>query len=224
MPSGENPAERDRLLKLLDSLYDYAVEGIPRLGQKSATEMADAYKLADDYRKPPRQEPLSPDEAARRLVRWQVLKAGTTGFVTGLGGLITMPIGVPANLVGVLFLQVRMIAAIAHLGGHDTGRDDVRTLCYACLCGKAATDILKSTGIEIGKKLATTAIKAIPGHTLIGINKAVGFRLLTKFGEKGIVNIHKFIPVAGGIVGGGFDASTTYAIGKVARNVFLSPP
>ena len=224
MPKEKNPAERDRLLKLLDLLYDYAVEGIPHLGQKSATEIGDVYKLADDYTNQPGQERPSPDDAARRLVRWQVLKAGATGFVTGLGGLITMPVGVPANVVAVLFLQVRMITAIAHIAGYDTKSDQVRTLCYACLCGKAATDLLKPAGIEIGKRLAMQTVQAIPGKVLIETNKRIGFRLLTKFGEKGIVNIHKFIPVAGGIVGGGFDASTTYAIGNVARNVFVSRP
>ena len=52
------------------------------------------------------------------------------------------------------------------------------------------------------------------------INKKIGFRLVTKFGEKGAVNLGKMVPVLGGIVGATFDASTTYAIGKAAKNIY----
>jgi hypothetical protein len=31
------------------------------------------------------------------------------------------------------------------------------------------------------------------------INQKVGFRLVTKFGEKGIINLSKLIPVVGGL-------------------------
>lgn len=222
MPRGKLPVDPDQLIKLLNSLYDLAVDGVPILKQKSATALGDPHRLSDDHTNQPGRQPHCPDDAARRLVRWQVLKAGTTGFVTGMGGLITMPVGVPANIVGVLFLQLRMIAAIAHLAGYDTRSDQVRTLCYVCLCGDGAAAIFKAAGIKVGAKLAEKAVAAVPGKVLIEINKKVGFRLLTKFGQKGIVNLHKFIPVAGGLVSGGLDASTTYAIGKVARGVFIT--
>ena len=56
---------------------------------------------------------------------------------------------------------------------------------------------------------------------LTKINQAVGFRLFTKFGQKGLVNIHKAIPVLGG-VGGTVDAMSTYAIAKAAKALFLN--
>ena len=57
---------------------------------------------------------------------------------------------------------------------------------------------------------------------LTNINQAVGFRLFTKFGQKGLVNIHKAIPVLGGVVGGTVDAMSTYAIAKAAKALFLN--
>ncbi|MBQ4442795.1 MAG: TerB family tellurite resistance protein [Bacteroidales bacterium] len=57
---------------------------------------------------------------------------------------------------------------------------------------------------------------------LTKINQAVGFRLFTKFGQKGLVNIHKAIPVLGGVVGGTVDAMSTYAIAKAAKALFLN--
>jgi hypothetical protein len=54
------------------------------------------------------------------------------------------------------------------------------------------------------------------------INQTVGFRLVTKFGEKGLLNLGKMIPFVGGIVGGGLDASSTLVIGTVARRMFIA--
>ena len=64
--------------------------------------------------------------------------------------------------------------------------------------------------------------KTLPGAVLTKINQAVGFRLFTKFGQKGLVNIHKAIPVLGGVVGGTVDAMSTYAIAKAAKALFLN--
>ena len=54
------------------------------------------------------------------------------------------------------------------------------------------------------------------------INKKVGFRLLTKFGEKGVINLGKAIPVIGGLIGGTLDAVSTNTIGNTARDTFIS--
>ncbi len=113
-----------------------------------------------------------------------------------------------------------MIAAIAHLGGYDVKNDKVKTLVYACLVANIAKDILKDVGVAVGNKLALNAVKAISGKTLAEINKRVGFKLFTKFGEKGIINLGKAVPLLGGLIGGSFDAYTTNTIGNVARDTF----
>ena len=50
----------------------------------------------------------------------------------------------------------------------------------------------------------------------------MGFRLFTKFGKTGVVNLHKMIPVLGGVVGGSVDALSTYSIAKAAKALFLN--
>lgn len=132
------------------------------------------------------------------LIRRQVAKASTSGFVTGLGGLLTLPLTIPANLSSVFYVQLRMIAAIAYVNGYDVRSDRVKTLCYACLCGNVANDVLKRVGITVGKKLSEQAIKRLPFEVIKGINRAVGFRLITKFGQTGVVNLGKAIPLVGG--------------------------
>ena len=201
------------IMKGLDWAYDQAVNGIPFL--ESAEEMGNEYK----QRYTAGTDSL--DMCARRLVRWQMAKAGTSGFLSGLGGVLTLPVAVPANLASVIFVQIRMIAAIAHLGGHDLRNDQVRTLCYACMCGRVAADVVKPVGIKLGTKLTEQGIKQISGKALTRINRAVGFRLFTKFGEKGLINFGKMVPLIGGVVGGTFDATSTQIIGAIARTTFI---
>lgn len=56
---------------------------------------------------------------------------------------------------------------------------------------------------------------------LIKINQRIGFRLLTKFGEKGVINLGKMLPVAGEIIGGAFDVASTTIIAKNAIKLFI---
>jgi hypothetical protein len=60
----------------------------------------------------------------------------------------------------------------------------------------------------------------IPGKVLIEINKKVGFRLVTKAGEKGVVNLMKLVPLVGGVVGAGFDSAFVNQCGKTAKQLF----
>jgi uncharacterized protein (DUF697 family) len=194
----------------IDWAYEKAIDGLPGFG--TAREMADEY-LANNNN--------VPLEAANSLIRWQNTKAATSGFLTGLGGIITLPVAIPANITSVMYVQLRMIATIAYMGGHDVSEDRVKGMIYACLTGNAVKDVLKDVGISVSQKLAMNAVKNISGATLIKINKAVGFRLLTKAGTTGIINFTKAIPLVGGAVGATFDAVTTNAIGNLARDVFI---
>ena len=132
-----------------------------------------------------------------------------------------MPVAIPANISSVIYVQLRMVAAIARIGGYDPSDDEVRTMAYVCITGTAAADILKKNGIIIGEKITLNVIKKIPGAVLTKINQKVGFRLVTKMGEKGAINLVKLVPVAGGLVGGGVDIASTKTIAKVAYKMFI---
>ena len=205
-----NNLTESKIMDVLNWSYDKAVQGVAGLDS--------AYDLADDYLK----QEGSLHAQVNSLIRWQNTKAGTSGFLTGLGGIITLPVAIPANVASVMYVQIRMIAAIAHMGGYNLNDDRVKSLVFLCLTGNAAKDILKDVGIVVGKKLAENAIKNISGKTIIAINKKVGFRLLTKFGEKGVINLGKAIPLLGGVVGATFDSVSTNTVGNIARNTFIS--
>ena len=203
------PIDQATILKSLDWAYAKAVGGLP--GADSAEMLAHSFT----------QRAGSSVEHCDALIRWQVAKACASGFVMSMGGLIALPVTVPASISVSLFIQLRMIAAIAHIGGYDVRDDPVRSLVYLCLCGNAAGEIAKGVGIHLATKLAHEAISRIPGQVLIQINKEVGFRLLTKFGHTGVINLGQALPLVGGIVGGAVDAGLTRLAGVTARQLFV---
>jgi uncharacterized protein (DUF697 family) len=201
---------KEKIIEVLHWAYDKAVDGA--MGTDSAKEMAEEYMKEEG--------PLV--DKVNSLIRWQNTKAGAAGFVTGLGGFATLPVAIPANLASVLYLQIRMIAAIAKMGGHDLRSDKVRTLVLACLAGDATMEILRDVGVQIGQKAVQLAINKISGAVITKINQAIGFRLVTKAGSQGVVNLTKMVPFLGGVIGGAFDATVTNMIGNTARDIFIT--
>ena len=197
------------MMNLLDVCYDKALQGVLPV-EKSIEELAEDYLAKTNSR----------EKAIDKLIGYQTVLCGTNGFITGLGGLLVLPVAISANVAGVIYVQLRMIAAIAHINGYDIYSDQVRTIAYTCLTGSSAANVLKNTGIKIGEKVAINAIKKIPVEVLVKINQQVGFRLVTKFGQKGLVNFGKMIPLVGGVVGGVFDTGMTLTIGNIAKKVF----
>lgn len=198
------------MMNLLDSLYSKCIQGIPMIS--SPIE-----KMADDYL----QHNATVEDAAKDMINKQVIKCTTSGFITNLGGVITLPVTIPANVGSVMYVQMRMIACAAYMAGYDVHTDQVQTLVYACLAGVSVMEVAKKAGIKIGQKGLENLIDKIPGKVLIAINQKVGFRMLTKFGETGAINIGKAIPVVGGVIGGGFDFIDTKFIGNRAYNQFI---
>lgn len=206
--------DQSRAAQLVEWLQTRAFEGIGPLS--SSTELAEEYRIDQDY----------PDNDARvrALIRWETAKNFTSGFLTGLGGLVTLPIAVPAALGASWLILARMVAAIAVIYGHDLREDRVRTMVLLAVVGDGAKEVLKRAGIHVGRKLTERTISQISGKTLIEINKRVGFRLVTKAGERGVVNLMKAVPLAGGVVGGGFDAAICRQVGRVATKLFRPTP
>lgn len=206
--------DANRLMDAAGWAYDKAInvtQSIPGIG--SVEDLARQYQ----------RDTLSIESQISSLINWQCTKTFSTGFITGLGGLITLPVSVPADLSCLFFHQLRMVAAISYLSGNTELNDDkIKTLCILCLCGSTAMDTLKDVGIEIGTQFTKNLIKNISGRTIKQINKAVGFRLVTKFGTKGIINLPKTVPIVGGVIGGFFNFCGTRAVGYTAKKVFYS--
>lgn len=194
--------------QLVQWIVDVGISGFGLL--PSAEEVA-AHHLAHTN---------TPEDAINSVIAWRTTHAVGTGFLTGLGGAITLPVTIPASLATSYALGANTAAAIAKIRGFDVHSDQVRTLILLCLIGEAGQEVLRSAGITIGTKVVKNLINQIPGKVLIEINKKVGFRLITKAGERGVINIMKFLPLVGGVVGGTFDGTFVHTCGQSAKKLF----
>lgn len=202
--------EESKALQVANWLTEKAVGGVGPLS--SAEELALEYLNDSNYE--------DNDKRVESLINWETSKNFSTGFITGLGGFATLPVAIPASLGASWILQARMAAAIAKIYGHNLNEDRVKTLILCVIIGQDIKEVCKQAGIKIGTKLTYVAIRKLPSEVLKRINQAVGFRLLTKAGEKGIINLTKLVPVVGGVVGGTFDAVTCRITAKAAREAF----
>ena len=134
---------------------------------------------------------------------------------------IIFPLTVPANISSVIYVQMRMIACTAYMAGYDLHCDQVQSLVYACLAGVAVNSVFKKTGIKLGEKMAVSVIQKIPRNVITRINQRVGFLFITKFGEKGLINLGKLVPGVGALINGGFDFAETKVIANRSYSWFF---
>jgi len=206
----QNPNPSEQSVAFLDKVYDIVVNGIPKV-DKSIPELAAEY--TGRYG--------NGDKAIKEFVKVQVMKCTTTGFVTGLGGLLTLPVTIPADLASSLYVELRMLATIAYMRGYDIHEDKVKTLVYVCIVGNAAGDLLKQAGIKgINEIAAKKILPKISEELIKKINTAIGVRLLSKGGTKGIINVGRAIPLLGGIVGGVYNYAEVKLFAKKAMKFF----
>jgi hypothetical protein len=196
--------------QLVERLLRYGLGGHGRLeGSRAvAARYASDASFADD------------DARVRALIRSHTLMNFGTGFVTGLGGLVTLPVAVPAAMTASWVIHTRLSGAIATLHGHDIDDERVQTFVMLSLLGDSGKNVLRNAGITVANRIASRSVEAIPARLITEINKRIGMRLITKSGERGVVNLTKAVPVAGGVVGGGIDALYCNAVGRRAHAVF----
>jgi hypothetical protein len=162
------------------------------------------------------------EQAIDAIVRQHLKMAAAGGFVTGIGGLLTMPIALPANVAEFYLVATRMVAAIASVRGYDIRQREIRAAVLLTLVGADSEDLLKKAGLATTGRLSNLAAQRLPGPALLAVNKALGFRLLTQVSKKGLTRLGKGVPVVGGVVGAGLDAYLLKRIADQAKHEF--PP
>jgi hypothetical protein len=165
--------------------------------------------------------PADLDKVIKRLIGESVVAAGSAGFLTGLGGFLTLPITIPANIAGALVINVRLAAAIAYLRGYDLNDPQTQLMIPLVAVGSDVQASLSAIGVQIGVKISRAALEKLPIGVIRKINARVGIQLLAKYGTKrAAITLAKVIPFVGGVVGGGIDAALTGVVGKVAKKAF----
>ena len=78
----EESEKSSKMMQVLDWAYEKSLNGVP--GMPPVIEFAEQYKNKSG----------SLESNVNSLIRWQMSKTATSGFLTGLGGLITLPVAV----------------------------------------------------------------------------------------------------------------------------------
>ncbi|MEO7753070.1 MAG: EcsC family protein [Terracoccus sp.] len=198
--------------RLVERLLDVGIDG--RGPFSSASEIADkALESANG----------NTGQALTIIQRDHLTLGGIGGFVTGLGGFFTMPVSIPANVLEFYLLGTRVTAATAKLRGYDIDQPEIRSAILLTLVGADSEDLLKKAGLNVaGGKLSGIAFDRLPAPALMVLNKAVGFRLLSRIGQSTFARLGRAVPVVGGVIGAAFDVYLLRRIAKQARKEF--PP
>jgi hypothetical protein len=194
--------------KIVEGLLDVGIDG--RGPFDSAQKVADC-AMSDHG---------DAERAIDATVRSHLKLAAAGGFVTGLGGVFTLPVALPANVLEFYALATRMTATVASLRGYDLRQTGVREAVMLTLVGADADDLLKRAGVRTTGRLAGLAAQRLPGPALMVLNKGIGFRLVSQVGKSALARFGKGVPVVGGMVGAGVDLYLMRRIAEQARREF----
>jgi uncharacterized protein (DUF697 family) len=191
---------------VLRQILELAIDGYQRF--PGAEQLADS-KLAKCGG--------DPQVAIDAVIDQHIRLAGVQGFATGLGGLVTLPVSLPANLTGIAIVQARMVAAIAHLRGYDLDDPRVRTAVITCLLGEdGVTDRLKKASLVSSPLAIATAPVFDPELDRQVAGEVVGELIARISGKKMALTVTRRVPLLGGAVGAGVDGWSTFRIGQFA--------
>ncbi|MBK8459821.1 MAG: EcsC family protein [Micropruina sp.] len=196
---------------LLRQLLELAIDGRGPLPSAKAAA-ARQLQLKGDH-----------ESAVSALITAHVGLASAQGFLTNLGGLITLPVALPTNLAGAAIVQMRMIAAVAHLRGYDINDPRVRTALTLCMLGEEEVRAHVSDGRLPSTPLGLATAPVFDPKLDRQVSERVLGGLAAKVGGKHVVVLFaKRIPLVGGGVGAVNDGWLTYALGDYARREFVS--
>jgi len=157
------------------------------------------------------------EAAIKALGDAHVRMAGVQGFVTNVGGLVTLALSIPANVTGLALLQCHLVAGVAHLRGYDLADPRVRNAVLVCLLGEDhVKSLVKKKQLPGGPMLLATS----PVHDP-KLDEMIGSHVTTELlgkvgGRRAVIFVGRRVPLLGGGVGAVADAMSTRSIAAYA--------
>ncbi len=206
----EHNGVESALQTMVESFRDIGLDG--KFNYSSAEDVA--RRASKRFRRKPK-------KAVRRVVRKHRRGVTVAGFLTGLGGLFTLPLLLPANVFTFYVQATRMVGAIAAIRGYDLDDEEIRSRVLAALVGEESEDVLASLGLGPIAGAATRQIaKRVPLSPSSAVARAIGGRMLRRFGLRSVRLFGKAIPGLGGIIGAWSDRRMLKKIARTAMESF----
>ena len=131
------------------------------------------------------------------------------GILSGFIGVA----GIPTDITITLYSSVKLASALFALYGIDTRSESARLPVLAAAAGVSVSELANQLGTQVGSQAIQKALMSIPGKTFAEINKALGIKLISKAGEKTLVNVATMMPFVGSAIGGTVNGVTMNACG-----------
>lgn len=165
------------------------------------------------------------DKAIHELIQNHSALAAGQGFVTNIGGLVTMAATIPVNITGLAVLQVRMAAGIAHLRGYDLADPRVRNAVLLCTLGEdTVRKLVKDKKVPGAPMVLATAPAYDPVLEKLVAAEVTNALIQRVIGKRAAGTVVRRVPVAGGVWGASADAYTTWQIGRYAAKELRPRP
>ena len=201
---------RGKAQNIFNGVVDRGIEGLWPL--ESSWELAVRYLGDPGF--------VSNDDKVAALIRRESRKNAFSTAVTNLGGMLTLPLAIPANVYASFAYQARLAAAVALIYGHDIRSQQVRVMVGLSLAGKRAVELLKGLGVRFTVMLLERGAAQLSEKILADIGAGVGLKILAQSGEQLSGLIMKSVPVASAVVCGAIDWNYCRAVGKVSSDIF----
>lgn len=196
---------------MLRSIVDFAIYGNDQLPGAKAVAARTLQSRGDR------------EAAIDSLIGQHVSLAGAQGFLTSVGGWVTVPVGLPANIAGLAVLSVRMTASIAHLRGYDVEDPRVRSAITLTLLGEDPVSKLVASGKIPASPLGVATAPAFDADLERQISERVMGSLAGRMGSKHLaVVVMRAIPLLGGGVGAVVDSWLTFGLGSYIKREFVA--
>lgn len=197
-------------LTVLKKILTFGIDGVGALS--SAKSLGDQYLNNSTY--------SDNFDRIEALIKWEERKNFLTGFLTSIGGIITLPVTIPSSLAANWILQTRMIAAMAHIGGFDIDDPPVRLSIALCLLGKHGKEALNSEIEDFQEMLRKDGISKASKQTIQMLNQVIASKLMRLAAQNGLVRLGKAIPLIGGVLGGAIDYFSCKGTAQFAIELF----
>ena len=125
---------------VISTILDKGINGIGKFS--SAKDLANIY-LKNKYEDHSYLRSDEKEKIIDSIINWTAAKGFSVGFITNVGGLITLPATIPAEMGASYILNVRLSASIAYIAGYDIYDERVETMILMTLLGDSMKDLMK---------------------------------------------------------------------------------
>ncbi|MDJ0619398.1 MAG: EcsC family protein [Calothrix sp. MO_192.B10] len=180
-----------------DNPDDFGLMKMPVIGQAIGAAINDGKKWGQKFLNEQRWS-NNWDKMANHAIYESTLWSVGSGIGHGFVGIA----GIPSDVSFTLYSQVKLASTLFTIYGIDTTSESAKPLILAAAAGVTVSELASQLGTRVASQAIHKALMSVSSKTFNQINKTLGIKLISKAGEKTILNVAKIVPIVGSAVGG----------------------